>query len=246
MTAIELLQNALVKYYQAHQIDPDHFDCKYFCDCKGSCADFTEARMPGVGVGYGCEGMPRVLVVSLDPGDERRESSERGVCIMQPTDNVYQWHKNRHWYLTHELVWRMLGPLRPGLELHQVPALFAHTNSAKCCMNKKENRQADSRLFINCRGYMKGEMVVLDPDVVISQGDLARKAVRSAVTVKEERRCDGAGHKCWWACVTMPSGRTGLWFHTYHPNQRSGLYGKNREGYYECYSGVIESTFAGR
>ena len=75
--------------------------------------------------------------------------------------DVEKLHKNKHWYLTHELAWVLLRQFVPGLKISRVNRYFAHVNSAKCCQNNPQRRQASSTLFDNCRRFIPGELRIL-------------------------------------------------------------------------------------
>jgi len=85
---------------------------------------------------------------------ERRIRSQEPVAasVRQQTIEGSLGPKNRHWYRTHELAARIFNRiLETCMTPRQAQAYFAHTNAAKCCQNKLGRRQADKRLFDNCR-----------------------------------------------------------------------------------------------
>ncbi len=95
------------------------------------------------------------------------------------------------------------------MTIEGVRAYFAHANSAKCNMGKAQNAKANSILFRNCLQYLPNEIAVLTPDVLITQGAEAKKAVETISIVGKEL---GSAVK-----VVMLSGREVLWIHTFHP-----------------------------
>jgi uracil-DNA glycosylase len=80
-------------------------------------------------------------------------------------------------------------------------------------MNNPGNRQADKRLFDNCRDYIPGEIKLLKPDVLVTQGDYALVAISSNF----RHKVVGNQKKCGHAVLT-DGDRDVLWFHTYHPS----------------------------
>ena len=122
--------------------------------------------------------------------------------------------KHKHWYRTHELAWHILKKFDKSLEIKRINQYFAHANSAKCCQNKPSRSQADSTLFENCRRYLAGEMRVLRPDIIVTQGNQAKWGVKSIATI--QKQIDA------FACVIRFDGRVLFWLHTYHP----AAYGK--------------------
>jgi hypothetical protein len=113
------------------------------------------------------------------------------------------------------------------LPLEHVHDYFAHTNSAKCCLNKPGRSQADYCLFYNCREYIPGELVTLQPDIIVSQGDMAKAAIQAGIPpfrlVTEE-----GGHPCGHKILEI-NGQRVLWLHTYHPRFFGGFNLQRRE-----------------
>jgi hypothetical protein len=107
---------------------------------------------------------------------------------------------------------------------------FAHLNSAKCCQNKPAGQQADQILFDNCRQYIGPECAIFEPHIIVTQGDKAKEAVGKRWTNCEERTYPGgAGKENIPLRIVDVGPRTAVWFHTYHPNQRGGLYHQQRK-----------------
>ena len=111
-----------------------------------------------------------------------------------------------------------------SLKFNKICPYFAHTNSAKCCEDYNQRRQSAARLFENCRGYIPGEIQILDPDILITQGayakwDLEYGFSQSTTPIEIDPACD----HCNYHLIQM-NGKEVLWFAPYHPNQQSGLY----------------------
>jgi len=125
--------------------------------------------------------------------------------------DVLMLHKHKHWYRTHELAWYILKEFMPCLNIEEAKYYFAHANSAKCCMNKKRRKKADKVLFKNCKTYLKGELEILDPQIIITQGNEAKSAISSL--------CDSMDKKIdeFSSLITL-NGKSIFWLHTYHPN----------------------------
>lgn len=224
----ESMLDALTTYYREQGILSTHFTCPHKAACKGDCTTFTGPRSAFVSTGYERHDLPRLLFLSLDTGDgiddpqhglpemARKWEDNRGIDRSPP------YHKNKHWYRTHELAWYILKRFDPELKIVDVNRHFAHANAAKCCMNKPNQRQADPRLFINCREYLRGELDLLAPDILVTQGDWAKRGVEAhyGVTRKIDR----------WSSVIEMNGREVFWLHTYHPRHFGGFHGQRRRG----------------
>jgi hypothetical protein len=231
------------EFYKANGISALDFRCKHLSDCKRECENFVEAREAFIGRKYeeGSEGLPRLLFLSLDPGSEHGTPEERTVEVQRSIEenqcNVYTLPKNKHWFQTHDLAYQLLRQFRAELRLEEVHNYFAHTNSAKCCMNNTGNSQAHWRLFNNCREYLAGEVISLRPDLIVSQGDYARIAVRHAFPKSEnveERGCN---------LLEVPD-RKVLWIHTYHP--RNGRYFVQKRQWCPIWTNAVAEFFEGK
>jgi uracil-DNA glycosylase len=184
------LLNDLDQYYRREGIHAEDFRCRCFSEnrssqsgCKEPCQNspcFTKAKSSFVGSEYEtCR--PRLLFLSLDPGsgevDEKKRTPE-GVRDCEEKRHVESLPRNQHWYITHELASAILNKCRDGVGLKACTATkyFAHVNSAKCCENNPANKQAKDILFENCRRYLKEELRILAPDIVVTQGDKAHES----------------------------------------------------------------------
>lgn len=182
-----------------------------------------------MGPRYGEGTLPRLLFLSLDSGEGRRDPQQRtGEAVRrQALDcDVAALPKNRHWYRTHEMAWELLRQFEPHLTVADTRLHFAHVNSAKCCQNKRGRERADSTLFENCRRFIPGELRILKPDVVVTQGRPAKDAVLKSYgaqqhdkrTVESDRRrfkrdaCYETG-----LIEIEPDEKLCLWLHTFHP-----------------------------
>lgn len=103
----------------------------------------------------------------------------------------------------------------------EAQSYFAHTNSVKCSQNEERQRQADKRLFENCRCYPSGELPVLRPDFIVTQGGWARIAVSSVVG-------DGIPKDSVTSRVQL-HGREVFWLDTHHPARFGAFNGQRRQ-----------------
>ena len=79
-------------------------------------------------------------------------------------------------------------------------------------MNKERKKKAAPVLFRNCRPYVRGELAILRPDLLITQGDEAGLAIEK-LNALDAIDIDPPFAKG----VILDSRRT-FWLHTYHPN----------------------------
>ena len=208
----------LQRYYAEKKILATGFTCPHKATCCGGSNGFTGPKSAYVGECYENAhdwGLPRLLFVSLDSGSAEANPTKRlpeAVRHQTITDSL-GW-KNRHWYRTHELAAcifnRILGTC---MTPRQAQPYFVHANSAKCCQNKPGRRQADKRLFDNCRQYLRGELELFRPDVIVSQGNQAGAGVASVVGDQPPPRCRPTKR-------AHLGNREVFWLHTYHPAAR--------------------------
>lgn len=215
---------ALKTYYYANGISAFGFRCHFANSCRLFCNNFVEPKEAYVGSQYEQGTLPRVLFFSSDPGGgdpnpqtrtlEATRRYEENVC------NPGGLNENSHSYHTHHLAWLFLSRFAPNLQFNDICPYFAHTNSAKCCEDYNQRRQSADRFFENCRGYIPGEIQILDPDILITQGDHAKWAIKygfsQSTTLIE---IDPANDHCNYHLIQM-NGKEVLWFAPYHPNSR--------------------------
>lgn len=233
----------LETYYRSEGILATNFVCPHETECRGVSEIFTGPKSAFVGSGYERGDLPRLLFLSLDAGWASTTAEDRLPTAVR--DELEHEYGNRlpkkrhlHWYRTYELAWYILRQFDPALKMEQVNQYFAHANSAKCCQNKPDGSQADAKLFNNCRGYLAGELQVLRPHVVVTQGNWAKRGMNPIVEVHE--RIDK------FACIARFDGRALFWLHTYHP-RAFGYFYAQRDGCkgWERYSNEIKDFMDG-
>lgn len=246
---------ALKKHYDECGISAINFNCKHYKECRSTSQDkskFTTAREAYVGQYYGKRGLPKLLFLSLDPGNsdgrgnkiEDRESRtirgmRKGNLRLSPQDMP----KQRHWYKTHQFAWVIIDEIKklsklgidigktnrklffePESEIYKIMPYFAHTNSAKCCMNNDQAKQANRLLFDNCREYIPKEIQIFDPHILVTQGQSAQQLIEDAIKIeifsmKKERNVSMANsRKPDFRIIEVNINRPLLWIHHYHPS----------------------------
>ena len=218
----------LTTFYDSHAISPVDFRCPSRAVCAANSPRFSEATASFVGPRYEEGTLPRLLFLSLDSGCGRSHPELRtaeAVRARELATDVDALPKNRHWHRTHELAHVLLRQFKADLTMADTRLYFAHVNSAKCSQNKSQRRQADKSLFENCRRFIPGELRVLSPDIIVTQGGWARTAVCRGFDVQRHvvRKVPVPGYKRSAHYETglielQPGSRHTLWLHTYHPN----------------------------
>ncbi|MXZ12593.1 MAG: hypothetical protein F4Y78_01075 [Candidatus Dadabacteria bacterium] len=213
----ETMFQRLSRYYQDNGILSTSFTCPHKEECSGDSPKFTGPKSAFVSTGYEnrSPNLPRLLFLSLDSGDGDKDDRNRLPGALRQQEeierDVLALPNHKHWYRTHELAWYIFKRFNPDIRLEDAKGHFAHANSAKCCMNKPGRKQADRVLFRNCRKYLKGELEILCPDVIVTQGAEAKKAVVSFYKPPERIGEDE------YASTILMNSRKVFWLHTYHP-----------------------------
>ena len=263
------LEVALKTYYRKHGISALIFNCLHFKKCKSDCAKFSTAKEANLGVKYGQRGVPKLLFLSLDPGYSSAKPKNKTLQKVREIDlNADLKTSNIHWRRTLEFAWVVLLRLKNTLNLKlssdvtrnastpfdelyrngeakAILPYIAHTNSAKCSMQNEGKKQADARLFTNCREYILGEVRLLDPDILVTQGKFAHRVIDKARKegkirpVNNERTISGAEYKVNGTYTKTdyqeivftdrPEKRI-IWIRHYHPSNY-GKFKKNRDAY---------------
>lgn len=214
----------LERFYDEHGILSTDFRCSFKEQCSQGCETFTGPKSSFVSSGYEAHSLPRLLFISLDSGsgEERAEMRlPRSVRAKEEERDVLALPKHKHWFRTHELAWHILRQFSPGLSLEEACHHFAHTNSAKCCMNNAGRKKANAVLFRNCKGFLKGELAILAPDIIVSQGNEAKNAIESVLDNTTQRFDE-------FSATIQLGGRAVFWLHTYHP-ANWGAFNKQRD-----------------
>lgn len=232
----------LRRYYDSLGIGAERFACRHYASCSQGAAQFTTAKEAFVGAEYERGTYPRLLFLSLDSGSADTNAAHKtleAVRRHEMAERVDALPRGRHWYVTHEMTWVLLRGFVPGLTIETTSAYFAHVNSAKCCMNKAQRRQADDRLFENCRGFIPGELAILRPDIIVSQGSRAHQVIKSVLTIEGESRVPIGDVPCELAVVQCGAKRA-LWVPTHHPSGY-GSFWKQRTACWDSYARAVET-----
>lgn len=231
----------LTIYYKSKGISAIDFNCPHFQACSAtSPKTFTTAKESFVSSGYVEHDLPRIVFISLDSGSAEKDPHLKTIESIriweEEKENVLALPRNKHWYRTHELAHIILRNFKPDLQIDEARHYFAHVNSAKCCMNNPQRAQANQILFDNCREFIPGELEILDPDIIITQGKWAKLALEGAfpeVTASEILPETISEMK-----IIVINDHPVIWIETFHPRHTS-FHTVNR-AHYSQYIEVIK------
>lgn len=231
--------DAVKKYYQKEGILSTRFSCGLKSACANSGTD-SGPKSAHVGSRYGL-GVPRLLFVSLDAGQAKPSAEKRTPeAVRKETERVgiKESAANTHWYRTCELAREILHPFIHELTMEDITPYFAHTNASKCCPSGCGGN-ASSVAYLNCHRYLAGEVSVLDPDAVVTQGREAEVGIK-ALLIDEVDKVPNIRY----AEVAKLCGRRRFLLHTYHPRYARGFYEQRRQsGTWSTYAEAIERFY---
>lgn len=173
----------LTDFYSRERILSTNFDCPCKPQCSGQNPNgLVEGKAAYIGKAYEDHSVPRILFISLDMGSDqdfetREKRTPEGVRQVEGNRNWQTLNPLWHWYETHYFALKLVEKLGYPVSRSDANHIFAHTNSAKCCEKKKNHDMSHNLLYKNCRSFIKGEVEVLDPDVIVGQGENAYTAV---------------------------------------------------------------------
>ena len=171
--ACKSCSSALAKYYRKNKIAVKTFDCQHhkeICLPEAVSRNLVCGTEAHVGSQYG--EAPRIAVVSLDTGGTSHPLSERRKRIEHnPPDKKL----NPHMAGTKQLLQVLL---KGQVQTEQVFSYFAMINAAKCAAADGSKDMVPHRLYDTCRPYALEELRILDPDIVVMQGAMARKVLK--------------------------------------------------------------------
>ena len=221
MTSMEL---QLSKYYERNGISPEDFRCPHQAWCESCTTSGNFQTNEGVRVSdfyqdraYLNHHIPRIVVISLSAPVPNIERDENKGSL------------NRHWRETLAMVRSLLnaflekdllGPARRSEDksTKQVEKLFVHLRTAKC---SSQQGQEDPRLYETCGHYLGGELRILKPNVIITQGAKARDQLEKHLLRKKVVKNAGRLHI---HSVTLDDERKACWIPTIHPTVSNNSY----------------------
>jgi len=167
----------LEKYYKSKGIGKDSFSCSNVDKCKINGEDNHQGADTYIGSKYG---EPfNLVVVCLDPGKDSKTFEERRLQIEGSNPD------NPHMKGTQ----KTLAALLVNEDIDKVD-LFSHyamVNSCKCFPSDGTMNKAPDDFFVNCRNHINDEIRLLEPDIIITQGNQAINAVAKYINQKSAK-----------------------------------------------------------
>ena len=227
------MYDELTTYYRLNGISALDFCCPLFSSCSQNFpSTFTTAKESFISRKYVTHELPRIVFISLDSGSAETDPALKTLESVrrweEEGENVLGLHRNKHWYRTHELAFTLLRKFKNDLKLEEAKHYFAHINSAKCCENKPGREQASQLLFDNCRRFLPGELEILDPDIIVTQGKWGKLAIDRVFP--QLASPDDIPESLSEVKIIALNDHPVIWIETFHPRY-SGFHTKNRSHY---------------
>ena len=158
-------------FYDENGISVEGFCCRYQQDCLAAASPrpLHHGAEAHVGSQYG-QGM-RVVVVSLDTGHGSADLAARRKRIEGLGTNGL----NPHMQGTTVLMSRLLADVVPaGVTPHPY---YSMINAAKCSGADDSRGKVPTALYNNCRFFAVAEVALLEPQLIVTQGNDAAGAL---------------------------------------------------------------------
>lgn len=233
------MRRRLHRYYVKQGICPAHFTCPHEDECHTGVSNFVGPREPSIGKEYLSRSLPRLLFVSLDPGKlEESDPLELQVVSKLAKDPRWLRRQRKHWYRTHELARHLLGYFDKGMTIEQTRLYFAHTNVVRCCVNNPGSRQARAALYRNCRQYLADEILLLEPDIIVTQGNSAHGAVRKVLGDRATPRTRSGVE---YDILALGKPEKTIWLRSVHPTARGTKYQDQVDNQWKAFRRIVAS-----
>ena len=166
-----------------------------------------------------------------------------------PTEESRSCPLNQHWRGTTTTVRSLLCPficLAPAGDSKDkstkiIEKLFVHVRTGKCCSNADGKKQEPYQLYEKCGGYLKKEVSILEPDVIVTQGNASHDMSERHVFDVIDRRTVGgiAGSDSRAYIVRLKEDKRRVyWLRLYFPYGR--FYSPNHAGpKIDCESHIV-------
>ncbi len=226
----ETMLDRLDRYYREQGISPIGFKCPSFEKCSSVCAtgQMATAEAPYVGPEYEEGRLPRLLFVSSDTCDAwYKDHPElvtleriRQLTLSKGLDNR---PPNTHWYKTFDLARFLMSPFAENrlgrtLGLNDVVGFFAHTRSVRCKDGSIGTREGSNLMAINCSRFLKGEVEIMQPDIIVTQGARARNALAGAFPVIRHDAMPGnPRHRAFYEIIQITDSHAAIKIVAWHP-----------------------------
>lgn len=227
----ESMLDKLDRYYQEQGISANDFRCKHIDACKSVCKHDQMVSLPEsyVGPEYEAGTLPRLLFVSSDTNEA---SWVNGMAagwgsLRDVREDKLQWHRwsgaNTHWQKTLDFAGSLLAPfaierLSKNIASDKVVEYIAHANSARCKDSTIGAKEGHPMMATNCRELLLGEVMIMQPDIIVTQGARARNSLAGAFPVIRHVAMPGNPcHKAFYEIIQISDSHAAIKIVAWHP-----------------------------
>jgi len=222
----------LGRYYDEQGISAVGFKCPHLEKCSSVCApgQMATAQAPYVGPGFEEGKLPRLLFVSSDTCDVWYKDHPELVTLEGTRQRTlsdglkYRKNPNTHWHQTFDfarLLLAVFAKKRLGkiLTINDAVEYFAHTRSVRCKDGSIGTREGNVVLANNCRNFLKREIEIMTPDIIVVQGTRAKNALGNSFPVIRQVFMPGYPNT-FYQIVQLEANHTAIMIVAKHPCAR--------------------------
>ena len=175
---------------------------------------------------YCGDSIPRIVVISLSAPEPSMPLDENST---KPLGSYTHWRETLamvrsllHPFIAPEKFPKPIGNWEDE-DITIVESLFVHARTAKCCSNADGGGEEPSKVYENCGGYLSEEMGILEPDVIITQGNnahpMAEEYVFNTDTIEKVMGIEGidSDNNVAYVATLKCNSRPVFWLRSYHP-----------------------------
>ena len=177
--------------------------------------------------------IPRIVVLSLSrpqpvPDQDLSPPKRGNKSQVKPKPFL-----NPHWRETLAMVRSLLHPFIAPKKFpdpvrywkdesrKEIEKLFVHVRTAKCCSNADGESEEPPEVYANCGGYLGEELSILEPDVIITQGNNAHEmAQKYAFNVVKKIKGLGLKYPIAHIVNLKEDNQSVYWLRSYFPRGR--------------------------
>ncbi len=179
----------------------------------------------------------KIVVLSLDAGSRAYSMEDQIAWLetdayndMEKENGWANWHGEGTKYILQKILREWDESEYERLFKDDYLSRFAHVRSAKCSIpgklgadgaQQRQSSQAPPYFFDNCRNFVREEIAILEPDLIIAQGDYAQKTTEKFeqinINLLNEYNIDNSNHRCNTIGYSAFKDKNILTIGTYHP-----------------------------